>query len=104
VWLLSVSDPYLRVVPLTVGIWMVFCLAAQEWVYPWPVWVGGPWGLILVMVSVAGVGRGEPARWAAEEERKRQAKPAKKERKRALKGAARQALPEAPGASERDVL
>ena len=42
-------------------IWAVVCLATVEWVYPWWVWVAGPWGAVLlarwVAGRIAGVGR-----------------------------------------------
>lgn len=33
---------------LNLLIWAVVCLATVSWVYPWWVWVAGPWGAVLL--------------------------------------------------------
>lgn len=35
-------------------IWAVVCVATVGWVYPWWVWVAGPWGAVLIARWVAG--------------------------------------------------
>lgn len=29
-------------------IWAVVCLSTMSWIYPWWIWVAGPWGAVLV--------------------------------------------------------
>ncbi|GAB3195662.1 hypothetical protein GCM10027261_16490 [Geodermatophilus arenarius] len=33
---------------IVVGIWLVSMLGSGDLVYPWPVWVVGPWGVVLL--------------------------------------------------------
>jgi uncharacterized protein DUF1707 len=44
---------WLTTAVVVVGIWAVSLLAAG-WVYPWPVWVIGPWGVVLLARSLGG--------------------------------------------------
>ncbi len=37
---------------VVVGIWLVSMLATGDLQYPWPVWVVGPWGVVLLARSV----------------------------------------------------
>jgi uncharacterized protein DUF1707 len=37
---------------IVVGIWLVSMLGSGELVYPWPVWVIGPWGVVLVARTI----------------------------------------------------
>jgi hypothetical protein len=30
-------------------IWAVVCLSTMSWIYPWWIWVAGPWGAMLVV-------------------------------------------------------
>lgn len=34
---------------LNLLIWAVVCLATVSWVYPWWIWVAGPWGAVLLL-------------------------------------------------------
>lgn len=43
---------------LNLVIWAVVSVASQEWVYPWWIWVAGPWGAVLL------------ARWIGERSRR----------------------------------
>ncbi len=36
---------------IVVGIWLVTSLASG-WIYPWPIWVIGPWGAVLLFQSL----------------------------------------------------
>ncbi len=46
---------------LNLGIWAIICLATTSWVYPWWVWVAGPWGALLLAHRVAeGLARRQP--------------------------------------------
>ncbi len=84
-WLAQVWEPWLAVVPIVVAIWAVTSLLAWELLYFWPGWVAGPWGAVLLVRSVSGITSGEPARWAAERERRRQRRREKRARKRERK-------------------
>jgi hypothetical protein len=39
---------WLSVSVVNLMIWAVLCLATVGWVYPWWVWVAGPWGAVLL--------------------------------------------------------
>ncbi|MDG4761950.1 DUF1707 domain-containing protein [Micromonospora sp. WMMD710] len=80
-WLAEVWLPYLRVIAVVVTIWAVISLLSGELLYFWPIWVAGPWGAVLMIQTVTGLGRGEPRRRAVERERRR----AKRERRRELR-------------------
>lgn len=43
---------------LNLVIWAIVSIASQEWVYPWWIWVAGPWGAVLL------------ARWLGERSRR----------------------------------
>jgi hypothetical protein len=77
-WLIDVWDGYAGVVAITVAIWAVICVMAQELLYFWPGWVAGPWGAVLVVQTVTGLMSGEPQKWAAKQARKKAAKADKK--------------------------
>ena len=32
----------------TIAIWAMSCIATASFVYPWWIWVAGPWGLVLL--------------------------------------------------------
>ena len=36
-----------------VSIWLITSLASG-WIYPWPIWVIGPWGVVLLVQSLTG--------------------------------------------------
>src|SRR3954447_25877712 len=100
-WLWQQWEHYLGVVGLVVGIWAIICLSAQELIYFWPIWVAGPWGLVLLGQTVSGLSRGEPRKWVEREEHKRQEEIDKEERKAALEAerpAQRPGLPGEPAA------
>ena len=46
-----------RTAVLVTGIWLVSLIASTGWVYPWPLWVVGPWGAVLLARSL---GSGAP--------------------------------------------
>jgi hypothetical protein len=46
---------------LVLTIWAVTSLASGDWIYPWPIWVIGPWGAVLLartLTGSPGTGRG----------------------------------------------
>ena len=48
---------WLATAVIVVGIWALTSLGTGEWIYPWPVWVIGPWGVVLVAQTL-GAARG----------------------------------------------
>jgi hypothetical protein len=41
------------VVFVNVVIWGLTCATTAQLIYPWPVWVAGPWGAVLLAVSIS---------------------------------------------------
>lgn len=41
------------VVFVNVVIWVLTCATTAHLIYPWPVWVAGPWGAVLLAISVS---------------------------------------------------
>ena len=80
-WLAHTWGSYVTVVAITMVIWLVSSLAAENLVYFWPIWVAGPWGVVLLLHTIGGLARGAPQKWQAEidaAERKKQAKKVRK--------------------------
>ncbi len=69
-WLIDTWTEWLRANAICIGIWGVMALAAGRWVFFWPLFVAGPWGVVLLVETVRGLATGEPERWAAKQARK----------------------------------
>jgi len=41
------------VVAINLVIWGLVCASAGQVIYPWPIWVAGPWGAVLLVLSVS---------------------------------------------------
>ncbi|MEU7906075.1 DUF1707 domain-containing protein [Actinoplanes sp. NPDC049118] len=80
-WVLEVWSGWVPVVGITSAIWLISCIASGQLAYFWPVWVAGPWGVVLVFVTMAGIANGEPRKQAEKKARKEHAKQLKRERK-----------------------
>lgn len=80
-WLLHVWSSYVPVVGITTVIWLMSSIASGEPVFFWPVWVAGPWGVILLWQTVAGLTQGEPRKWQAKLDRAEEKKQLKRQRK-----------------------
>jgi len=80
-WLLHIWSSYVPVVGITTVIWLVSSIAAQDLLYFWPVWVAGPWGVLLIWQTVGGLAQREPQAWQAKIDKAERKKLAKKERK-----------------------
>ena len=39
---------------IVTGIWVLSMVGSADWVYPWPVWVVGPWGAVLLVQTLGG--------------------------------------------------
>jgi hypothetical protein len=48
------------VVAVNLMVWLIVTLGVGHWIYPWPLWVAGPWGIIILAQDV--VARMEYAR------------------------------------------
>jgi hypothetical protein len=50
---------WLSTAVIVVTIWAITCLTSNQWLYPWPIWVIGPWGaFLLTQTLTGGPGRG----------------------------------------------
>jgi hypothetical protein len=56
-WLVAVWSAWLLAVSINVVIWLLVSVSAGQPVYFWPMWVAGPWGVLLVFSSLSGFGR-----------------------------------------------
>ena len=54
-WLLHTWSSYFPVSAVTTMIWLISSIAAQELLYFWPVWVAGPWGVVLISQTIGGL-------------------------------------------------
>jgi hypothetical protein len=61
-WLIGVWSAWLIAVSVNVVIWFLVSLSARQVVYFWPMWVAGPWGTVLVAITVMGLARGDAHR------------------------------------------
>jgi hypothetical protein len=57
-WLVGIWSAWLIAVFINVVIWLLVCLSTGHLAYFWPMWVAGPWGALLLAMSVSGLGRG----------------------------------------------
>lgn len=73
-WLADTWHGYFTAVAIVIGIWGVSSVMSREVLYFWPGWVAGPWGAVLLTITVSGLVSGEPQRWAAKRARKKQAR------------------------------
>jgi hypothetical protein len=69
-WLGEMWGSWASAVAICVGIWAVSSLLSARWMYFWPGWVAGPWGVVLLVQTIGGLSSGEPQRWAAKRARK----------------------------------
>jgi len=88
-WVVDIWGAYLGVMVLPVVIWLVASIAEKDLMFFWPMWVSGPLGVVVLTATAIAVARGEPQKWAAEEDATRTAKQLKRERRRERKRQAR---------------
>lgn len=81
VWLAHVWGSWPKALVFFTLIWGVTALASNDLVFYWPVWVLGPWGVVLLLRTAAGLAQGEPRKHAAESEHRRRLREHKQERK-----------------------
>lgn len=44
-------------------IWAIVCLTTMSWIYPWWIWVAGPWGAVLFIRWISERGDGTRRSW-----------------------------------------
>ena len=45
---------------MNVVVWLIVSVTTAEFIYPWPLWVAGPWGAVLLVTTI--MTRGLPGR------------------------------------------
>jgi hypothetical protein len=68
-WLGHVWGSWASAVAITTAIWLVSSLAGRELQYFWPIWVAGPWGVVLIWHTIGGLAGGQPRKMVEERER-----------------------------------
>jgi hypothetical protein len=79
-WLLHLWSGYLPTVAICTVIWLVASMGSGDVRYFWPIWVAGPWGLLLIWQTVSGLTADEPQKWQAKLDKAERKKQLKKER------------------------
>ncbi|WP_203925357.1 DUF1707 SHOCT-like domain-containing protein [Virgisporangium ochraceum] len=51
-WLRGLWMAWAIAVSVNVVVWVLVCLSTAEFIYPWPVWVAGPWGAMLLVTTL----------------------------------------------------
>jgi hypothetical protein len=49
----AVWTVWASVVSINLVIWVLVCATAGQLIYPWPIWVAGPWGAVLLATSIS---------------------------------------------------
>jgi len=63
-WLAVVWGSWLTAVLVNIAIWGAVVLSTGHLIYFWPIWVAGPWGAVLLAMTISGLASGEPHRHA----------------------------------------
>ncbi|MGY1746314.1 DUF1707 SHOCT-like domain-containing protein [Blastococcus sp. SYSU D00695] len=50
---------WLSTAVIVTSIWLITSLVSGDWLYPWPIWVVGPWGAVLLAQTLTEGRRGE---------------------------------------------
>jgi Domain of unknown function (DUF1707) len=58
-WLAHIWRAWLIAVSVNVVIWLLISISSNNPPYFWPMWVAGPWGAVLLAITVSGLMRGE---------------------------------------------
>ena len=51
-WLRRIWMAWAVAVAVNVVVWLIVSATALEFIYPWPVWVAGPWGAVLLVMTI----------------------------------------------------
>ncbi|MFI5890576.1 DUF1707 domain-containing protein [Actinoplanes sp. NPDC051513] len=101
-WLGHVWGPWVKVLAFFTLIWALGWIFSSEPVFYWPVWIVGPWGVVLVVRTIGGLASGEPGKHAREEEHRRRLREHRHERKMLYRQAiANGELPRNPSKEQR---
>jgi hypothetical protein len=80
-WLGHVWGQWAKALVFFTLIWAFGSIFSGEPVFYWPVWIVGPWGLVLLVRTAGGLASGEPRKHALEEEHRRRLREHRHERK-----------------------
>jgi hypothetical protein len=80
-WLGHVWGPWIKTLVFFTLIWALGWIFSSEPVFYWPVWIVAPWGIVLLVRTIGGLGSGEPRRHALEAEHRRRLREHRHERK-----------------------
>jgi Domain of unknown function (DUF1707) len=80
-WLAHVWRAWLIAVSVNVVIWLLVSVSSGEPIYFWPMWVAGPWGAVLLAMTVSGLMRGDQYRPIEEQSREQKRKSREQKRK-----------------------
>jgi hypothetical protein len=80
-WLGHVWGSWAKALAFFTLIWAVGWIFSREAVFYWPVWIVGPWGVVLLVRTVGGLSTGEPRKHAQEAEHRRRLREHRYERK-----------------------
>jgi hypothetical protein len=47
-WVSQVWYAWFLAVGINTVIWLIVVASTGHWIYPWPLWVAGPWGVVLL--------------------------------------------------------
>ena len=53
-WLRRLWMAWTIAVSVNVMVWVLVCLSTGDFIYPWPIWVAGPWGAVLLVTTLMG--------------------------------------------------
>jgi hypothetical protein len=53
-WLRRIWMAWAIAVSVNVVVWVLVCLSTADFIYPWPVWIAGPWGAVLLVTTIMG--------------------------------------------------
>jgi hypothetical protein len=51
-WVRGLWMAWTIAVSVNVMVWLLVCVTAADFIYPWPVWVAGPWGAVLLVTTL----------------------------------------------------
>ena len=101
-WVRHVWAPWIKTAVWLTVIWAAAFVFAGDSPFYWPVWVLGPWGVLLVLRTVGGLTSGEPHKYALEADRREALRRHRQERKALYRQAiANGDLPVNPSKEER---
>jgi hypothetical protein len=80
-WLAHVWAPWIKTAVWLTVFWTVAFVFAVDSVFYWPVWVLGPWGMVLLARTAGGLASGEPRKHAVEAEHRQALREHRNERR-----------------------